>query len=156
MYDAAIADSVSMVTGREGGLVYVDIDRLKQQPSPEATLFEILQGYGFSSQHAEQVYLNIDAAPGKVYSSGGYDLAIDRGRMLISEKREPCRDLRMPEPGVYVYGDRKERCALTSGRSTRRLQYLGRAAWRVLTRQTSLSRLHSGMCAKATDLCRLA
>lgn len=105
VYDAAIADSVSMVTGREGSLVYVDIDRLKQQPSPEATLFEILQGYGFSSQHAEQVYLNIDAAPGKVYSSGGYDLAIDRGRMLISEKREPCRDLRMPEPGVYVYGD---------------------------------------------------
>lgn len=32
-------------------------------------------------------------------------MAIDRGRMLISEKREPCRDLRMPEPGVYVYGD---------------------------------------------------
>lgn len=107
VYDRGICRAVSKVKDTAGELVSIDIDKLRHVASPEATLFEILQTYGFTSQQVRQIYSNLGASTGKLYSSGAYDMAIDRGRILLSAKREPLSDMRIPEPGIYVIDDDK-------------------------------------------------
>ena len=62
--------------------------RLMAEPSPESLLYSILSDYGFTSAQVEQVYANIDvSSSGRVYSSSGFDLLIDRGRIIIEPRR---------------------------------------------------------------------
>lgn len=87
----------------------ISVDRLKQQPSPEYTLHEILSPYGFTSAQIEQIYGSLDTcSAGKIVASDSHELAFDRGSLLVQPKTnaaDAARSMRIPETGTYVFSD---------------------------------------------------
>ena len=87
----------------------ISVDRLKQQPSPEYTLHEILSSYGFTSAQIEQIYTSLDTSPaGKIVTSHTHELAFDRGSLLVQPRTnvaDAVRSMRIPETGTYVFSD---------------------------------------------------
>ena len=87
----------------------ISVDRLKQQPSPEYTLHEILSPRGFTSAQIEQIYGSLDTcSAGKIIASDSHELAFDRGSLLVQPKTnaaDATRSMRIPETGTYVFSD---------------------------------------------------
>ena len=87
----------------------ISVDRLKQQPSPEYTLHEILSPRGFTSAQIEQIYTSLDTNPaGKIVTSHTHELAFDRGSLLVQPRTnvaDAARSMRIPETGTYVFSD---------------------------------------------------
>ena len=87
----------------------ISVDRLKQQPSPEYTLHEILSPRGFTSAQIEQIYTSLDTSPaGKIVTSHTHELAFDRGSLLVQPRTnvaDAARSMRIPETGTYVFSD---------------------------------------------------
>ena len=87
----------------------ISVNRLKQQPSPEYTLHEILSPRGFTSAQIEQIYTSFDTSPaGKIVTSHTHELAFDRGFLLVQPKTnaaDAARSMRIPETGTYVFSD---------------------------------------------------
>ena len=85
----------------------ISIDRLKQQPSPEYTLHEILSPRGFTSAQIEQIYGSLDTcSAGKIIASDSHELAFDRGSLLVQPRTnvaDAARSMRIPETGTYVF-----------------------------------------------------
>ena len=84
------------------------VDRLKQQPSPEYTLHEILSPRGFTSAQIEQIYGSLDTcSAGKIVASDSHELAFDRGSLILQPKTAATavRSMRIPETGTYVLSD---------------------------------------------------
>lgn len=104
VFDKAIEESAAAVLASD----VIDLKKLKSQPSPEYTLFSILRRYGFSSQTIEQIYGNIDAPSGCVFSSATHDAAFDRGRLLIAKHTLPMKTLCIPEEGTYVIDTKRK------------------------------------------------
>ena len=87
----------------------ISIDRLKQQPSPEYTLHEILSPRGFTSAQIDQIYGSLDTcSAGKIIASDSHELAFDRGSLLVQPRTnvaDAARSMRIPETGTYVFTD---------------------------------------------------
>lgn len=87
----------------------ISIDRLKQQPSPEYTLHEILSPRGFTSAQIDQIYGSLDScSAGKIIASDSHELAFDRGSLLVQPRTnvaDAARSMRIPETGTYVFSD---------------------------------------------------
>ena len=87
----------------------ISVERLKQQPSPEYTLHEILSSRGFTSAQIEQIYGSLDTcSAGKIIASDSHELAFDRGSLLVQPKTnaaDAARSMRIPETGTYVFSD---------------------------------------------------
>ena len=87
----------------------ISIDRLKQQPSPEYTLHEILSPRGFTSAQIDQIYGSLDScSAGKIIASDSHELAFDRGSLLVQPRTnvaDAVRSMRIPEIGTYVFSD---------------------------------------------------
>ena len=86
----------------------ISLDRLKQQPSPEYTLHEILSPRGFTSAQIEQIYTSLDTNPtGKIITSCTHELAFDRSTLILQPKTPTphVRPMRIPETGTYVLSD---------------------------------------------------
>ena len=87
----------------------ISVERLKQQPSPEYTLHEILSSYGFTSAQIELIYGSLDTcSAGKIIASDSHELAFDRGSLLVQPRTnvaDSARSMRIPETGTYVFSD---------------------------------------------------
>ena len=87
----------------------ISVERLKQQPSPEYTLHEILSSYGFTSAQIEQIYGSLDTcSAGKIIASDSHELAFDRGSLLVQPRTnvaDSARSMRIPETSTYVFSD---------------------------------------------------
>ena len=87
----------------------ISIDRLKQQPSPEYTLHEILSPRGFTSAQIDQIYGSLDScSAGKTIASDSHELAFDRGSLLVQPRTnvaDAARSMRISETGTYVFSD---------------------------------------------------
>ena len=86
----------------------ISVDRLKQQPSPEYTLHEILSPRGFTSAQIEQIYASLDTNPtGKIITSCTHELAFDRSTLILQPKTPTplVRPMHIPETGTYVLSD---------------------------------------------------
>ena len=86
----------------------ISVDRLKQQPSPEYTLHEILSPRGFTSAQIEQIYTSLDTNPtGKIITSCSHELAFDRSTLILQPHTPTplvC-PMHIPETGTYVLSD---------------------------------------------------
>lgn len=101
--DGAIASSVErVVTERSETGVIIDIHALESEISPEYLIYEILKDYGFSSAQIENISGSLDSRTGAVFVSSGYELLIDRGRIVVERKGGGIRPIKIPETGVYV------------------------------------------------------
>ena len=86
----------------------ISVPRLKQQPSPEYTLHEILSPRGFTSAQIEQIYTSLDTNPtGKIITSCTHELAFDRSTLILQPKAPTplVRPMHIPETGTYVLSD---------------------------------------------------
>ena len=86
----------------------ISVPRLKQQPSPEYTLHEILSPRGFTSAQIEQIYTSLDTNPtGKIITSCSHELAFDRSTLILQPKTPTplVRPMHILETGTYVLGD---------------------------------------------------
>lgn len=121
VFDEAMKQSIADVTTPPRGCtcpkctlqanppLTISIDRLKQQPSPEYTLHEILSPRGFTSAQIEQIYGSLDTcSAGKIIASDSHELAFDRGSLLVQPRTnaaDAARSMRIPETGTYVFSD---------------------------------------------------
>lgn len=131
VFDHAMDKSVRKVTGMDirslrrdsTGQMLIDIARLRQQPSPEYTLFEILALRGFSPLQIEQIAVSLGlsqshdtesrqdythasthACVGRTWMSASHELAVDRTKMIVRQRAEVRqRPLVVPETGRYVF-----------------------------------------------------
>ena len=121
VFDEAMKQSIADVTTPPRGCtcpkctlqanhpLTISIDRLKQQPSPEYTLHEILSPRGFTSAQIDQIYGSLDScSAGKIIASDSHELAFDRGSLLVQPRTnvaDAARSMRIPETGTYVFSD---------------------------------------------------
>ena len=111
VFEAAMQQSVTNVLGEEQSLekgCVIPVNRLCEQVSPEYTLFYILRDYHFNSSQVENIYQNLTANSGAVFSSSTHQLLVNRDQLIV----EPIRDseeqsvtLRIPEEGSYLFGN---------------------------------------------------
>ena len=78
----------------------ISIAALQAQPSPEYLLHELLAPLGFSTDSIERLSGDMTRT-GSVFQSETHELVVDRGQIIIEERRETPKTLRIPEPGVY-------------------------------------------------------
>ncbi len=95
-------------TQTQNSPLIISVPRLKQQPSPEYTLHEILSPRGFTSAQIEQIYTSLDTNPtGKIITSCTHELAFDRSTLILQPKTPTplVRPMHIPETGTYVLSD---------------------------------------------------
>jgi tRNA(Ile)-lysidine synthase len=112
VFDAAIQSAKKRVSMSDGS---IEISALKQEPSPEYLLFEMLTPLGFSPDSIEQIATRLDGPTGRYFSSETHELVFDRGRLIIQERQTTQSDLRIPEPGTYIYGQQRLRIEQQEG-----------------------------------------
>ena len=117
IFDDAIQHAIADVTTpqtqnsklkTQNSPLIISVDRLKQQPSPECTLHEILSPRGFTSAQIEQIYTSLDTNPtGKIITSCSHELAFDRSTLILQPKTPTplVRPMHIPETGTYVLSD---------------------------------------------------
>ena len=117
VFDDAIQHAIADVTTpqtqnsklkTQNSPLIISVDRLKQQPSPEYTLHEILSPRGFTSAQIEQIYTSLDTNPtGKIITSCTHELAFDRSTLILQPKTPTLlvRPMHIPETGTYVLSD---------------------------------------------------
>lgn len=117
IFDDAIQHAIADVTTpqtqnsklkTQNSPLIISVDRLKQQPSPEYTLHEILSPRGFTSAQIEQIYTSLDTNPtGKIITSCSHELAFDRSTLILQPHTHTplvC-PMHIPETGTYVLSD---------------------------------------------------
>ena len=109
VFDISIQQAVSCLSA--DGIV--DVSWLLEQPAPEYLLYELLTSKGFTPQQVEQVYDHLHAQTGRLFQSPTHELAFDRGRLVIEQRREQPTPLTIPEPGVYCRAEQKYHIKLT-------------------------------------------
>ena len=117
IFDDAIQHAIADVTTpqtqnsklkTQNSPLIISVPRLKQQPSPEYTLHEILSPRGFTSAQIEQIYTSLDTNPtGKIITSCSHELAFDRSTLILQPKTPTAlvRPMHIPETGTYVLSD---------------------------------------------------
>ena len=117
VFDDAIQHAIADVTTpqtqnsklkTQNSPLIISVPRLKQQPSPEYTLHEILSPRGFTSAQIEQIYTSLDTNPtGKIITSCTHELAFDRSTLILQPKTPTplVRPMHIPETGTYVLSD---------------------------------------------------
>ncbi len=80
----------------------ISLSWLRQQPSPEFTLYKMVKHYGFTSAQIEQIASHLDAASGTLFRSTTHELLFDRDTLLVERIGEPMKPMRIPEAGTYV------------------------------------------------------
>jgi tRNA(Ile)-lysidine synthase len=81
IYEFHIREAIEKVFNRENGKI--SIPRLKNLPSPESVLFELLKSYGFGRDSIRDVVLAMDKQSGKEFYSPEYALIKDRDCFIL-------------------------------------------------------------------------
>ena len=61
----------------------ISIEKLMNEPAPQALLFEVLSPLGFNSTQVEEVYGSLNGQPGKRFISSQWQVVKDRDLLLI-------------------------------------------------------------------------
>lgn len=90
----------------------LDLNELKEYGSSEYIVFEWAKNYGFNGSQIRQLLssqetvdnLEGDLKCGRMFTSSlGYDLLLDRGRLMVEPSLKPMKPLLIPEEGTYVH-----------------------------------------------------
>ena len=83
----------------------LDISNKNTIYSSEYVVFEWLKNYGFNGKQVSQI---LETETGRVFTSPtGYDLLVDRGRLLVEPSLKPFKKVVIPEEGTFVFGDNR-------------------------------------------------
>lgn len=97
IYDASIAASLLQVFDPSTG--EISIPYIKEQPSPESVLYELLKDYGFHRSTVSSVCEALDGLSGKEFLSPGYRLLKDRDRLILTAHSLSSDDELLPPEG---------------------------------------------------------
>lgn len=102
VYDQTIAaQRQEAVVSESDTRLVLDLSKVTSEPM----LFEVLKPYGFPSSaigYIAGAVGNSDALTGKLFESDGYDMVVDRGRIIVEQREEPMAPLVIPEEGNYM------------------------------------------------------
>lgn len=97
--------SIPDIVMREADRIIIDIEKLKNQPSPEYTLHFILKDCKFPSAQIAEIWENIDAQTGTEYANGTHRLVFDRGAIIVECIEDEANiNILLPEDGTYAVG----------------------------------------------------
>ena len=83
----------------------LDISQKNILYSSEYFVFEWLKNYGFNGKLITKI---LEAETGRVFTSPtGYDLLVDRGRLLVEPSLKPFKKVVIPEEGTYVFEENR-------------------------------------------------
>ena len=81
----------------------LELNELESIGSREYIIYEWLKNYGFNGKQIAQI---LEAETGGVFSSPtGYELLVDRQRLIVEPAMKPLRPLKIPEEGTYAMND---------------------------------------------------
>ena len=81
----------------------LNTSELNKFGSSEYIIFEWLKNYGFNGSQMGQI---MHAETGSVFtSSAGYDLLVDRQRLIVEPSLKPLKKMLIPEEGKYIIGN---------------------------------------------------
>jgi len=91
----------------------LELSELIKYSSSEYVIFEWLKNYGFNGSQMEQV---MHAETGSIFTSPtGYDLLVDRQRLIVEPSMKPLKKMVILEVGTYILADQTSikvrRCA---------------------------------------------
>lgn len=73
----------------DGCEIRISVEKLKKEPSPAFVLYELLAPYGFNNSVVEQIFRQIDNAPGKCFYSASHCLIKDRDYLILEPLAVP-------------------------------------------------------------------
>ena len=95
-----VLDGVLASFGKSNQL---DISEIDKFGSSEYIIFEWLKNYGFNGSQMAQI---MHAETGSIFtSSAGYDLLVDRQRLIVEPSLKPMKKMVIPEEGTYILAD---------------------------------------------------
>ena len=110
VFEHAIEKAAEDSTAVKDNYLFINIERLKRQVSPEYTLYHILSRHSFSSATIDDIFSNLDNLKnGSIFSSDTHRLVADRGFLVIERNED--KDSRnekpfiLPESGTYIIND---------------------------------------------------
>lgn len=80
----------------------IEIKELKNTSSPICLLFEWLSDYQFPPMVIQQIANHLDAQTGHFWQSPTHEICIDRGRLVLMERKDETTEMKLPETGLYV------------------------------------------------------
>lgn len=83
-YQKTIEQAISQVVSKNGNNISINIQELKQAPSVQGLLFEILSPLGFNDTQITSVSASLDAQPGIRFCSSTHQLIKDRDSFTVS------------------------------------------------------------------------
>lgn len=83
---------------------FIDINAVKEYPSPSYLLYFILSPLGFSSPLIDQIAESLDSQTGKTWKSHTHELFLDRGKLILSRIIPSIeKEMKIPEEGRYIF-----------------------------------------------------
>jgi tRNA(Ile)-lysidine synthase len=67
--------------------VHIPLTKIKTIEPKRLLLFNLLQEYGFNETSIDDLIASLDKHSGRVFESAGYNLLLDRDRLIISQKK---------------------------------------------------------------------
>ena len=83
-YSQAIKQAMNLVVSKNGQNISINIQELKQTPSVQGLLFEILSPLGFNDAQITSVSASLDAQPGIRFCSATHQVIKDRDSFTVS------------------------------------------------------------------------
>lgn len=82
----------------------IEIERLKQEPSPESILFQWLNPYHFPSSVIENICQSLlSPQAGREWLSQTHQLTIHQGLLILEKQQNNLPEIKIPETGTYIY-----------------------------------------------------
>ena len=84
LYSQAVEQAMNLVVSKNGQIISINIQELKQTPSVQGLLFEILSPLGFNDAQITSVSASLDAQPGIRFCSATHQVIKDRDSFTVS------------------------------------------------------------------------
>jgi tRNA(Ile)-lysidine synthase len=89
----------SEILNQKDDMIYVEMEKLKQEPQPEFLLFEMLKVFGFNFSTIAGAYKSFGKSSGKRFLSKTHELFVDRKFLIVKEIQAHSKDEGEIEPG---------------------------------------------------------
>jgi tRNA(Ile)-lysidine synthase len=92
----------------EGEEIHLPISALKKLNPQRLLIFKLLQDYGFNETTIDDVIASLNKHSGRVFETAGYQLVLDRDKLILAKKQSSIQPVLIGEADHYIsYGPYK-------------------------------------------------